>query len=167
VILSIATGMAVPYIARSYRAAKLRTAARSVIMAGRYARSTAVLHQVQTAILFDLAKHQLEVVSLEDQSGAADRDRFLDARGQRGSDNDDEAEKLSVVSKLSRQLPEGVKIVSVISETVTFEYDDIFWVNYYPNGMCDDYAVRLMDEDRKMVRLDMDPLSGRTAIEYE
>ena len=56
VIMGIIAAVTVPSVARSMRGNRLRSAARTVVMAGRYARSMAVLHQHEMKVSFDLAR---------------------------------------------------------------------------------------------------------------
>jgi type II secretion system protein H len=59
VIIGIITAVAVPQFVQSMRGNRRRSAARTVIAAGRYARSMAVLHQRPMAITFDLESASL------------------------------------------------------------------------------------------------------------
>jgi len=175
VITLLAAGVAVPSFIRSYRGAKLRTSARAVVMSHRYARGMAVLKQTHVAALYDLAKHEVEVVSVSVTAQSVDdRDRFLDRRAERTGvesvDRKDEpaaAAAANVMSELVRPMADGVKISSFESEKVEQEKDGIYWVNYYPNGMCDPYAVEIEDEYGKRARIEVDPLSGKAKVEYE
>ena len=62
VIIGIASAVALPTFARSYRGAKLRTSVRMVLAMHRNAQSKAVLGQGYTALLFDLRKGTVELV---------------------------------------------------------------------------------------------------------
>ena len=62
VILAIASAVAVPMFARSFKGAKLRNSTRLVMMMHRNAQSKAVLGQRYMAILFDEVKGTLELV---------------------------------------------------------------------------------------------------------
>jgi type II secretory pathway pseudopilin PulG len=175
VIALVAAGLALPRFMKSYQGAKLRTSMRTIIMANRYARGMAVLQQKHTAILFDEAKSQVEIVSVS--SGNADRSRFLDQRADRTgladldapADSPDDGPLPSIGSELVRPLAEGVRIVSmeVKSAEERQEFDGIYWVNYYPNGMCDKYTLMLEDGSGKTATVDVDPLSGTAEVTYE
>jgi len=54
VIIGVMTAVTVPEFVRSMRGNRLRTAARTVVAAGRYARSMAVLHQRAIAVSFEV-----------------------------------------------------------------------------------------------------------------
>ncbi|NQT92448.1 MAG: prepilin-type N-terminal cleavage/methylation domain-containing protein [Lentisphaerae bacterium] len=53
-IIGVVTAVTTPYFVRSIRGNRLRVAARTVVMAGRYARSMAVLRQEELRVRFDL-----------------------------------------------------------------------------------------------------------------
>ena len=175
VIMLLGAAMTVPSFVRSYRGAKLRTSARTIVMSHRYARGMAVLKQTRVAALYDVAKNEVEIVSVTISSQAVDdRDRFLDRRADRTGveavDQKDQAEPsapANVVSELVRPLAEGVKMSHFESEKVEQEKDGIYWVNYYPNGMCDPYSVEIEDEYHKSATIKVDPLSGKAEVEYD
>lgn len=171
VITLLASAIAIPSFVRSYRGAKLRTSVRTVVMMHRYARATAVLKQVDVAILYDQKKHELELVTVS-SSTVDDRDRFLDERDTRTGveEVDEEFQEQAVAgvaSEMIRSLEEEVLIDDFESEKVGQEKDGIYWVNYYRNGMCDEYEVRLRDKYGQAATVEVDPLSGKAEVEYE
>ena len=177
VIMLLASALAIPSFVRSYRGAKLRTAARTVVMVHRHARSMAVLGQKEVGVLFDVAQQHLEVVSIGTETSAGDKSKFLEQSADRAADSaiqagkepDEEEPKAqpAVVSELTRKLPDGVKIDSFESEKVEQEVDGIYWVTYHPNGMSDPYTVRLVDDNQKAAVVEVDPISGKAKVEYE
>lgn len=177
IIMMLAAAMAVPSFIRSYRGAKLRTSARAVVMSHRFARSTAVLKQVQVAVLYDVQKNTIEVVSVADASAARNHDQVYEERARQAeaaakADPNDGTQPAAtpaggVMQELVRPIAEGVKIASFESDKVEQEKDGIYWVNYYRNGMCDPYSLRLSDEYKKSATITVDPLSGKAKVEYE
>ncbi len=172
-IILIASAIAMPSFIRSYRGAKLRTSARTVVMIHRHARSMAVLGQQHIALLFDKKKGEIEVVSIQSASQPDARSLFMDERAQRAtalpSDAPPAAEPAaaaSVSSKLIRPLEAEVQISAFTSEKSVQEHDGIHWVNYSPNGMSDKYALTLTDAHGKSAEIKVDPLSGRVSVEY-
>ncbi|MFH0954390.1 MAG: prepilin-type N-terminal cleavage/methylation domain-containing protein [Verrucomicrobiota bacterium] len=175
VITLLASALAVPSFIRSYRGAKLRTSARAVVMSHRYARGMAVLKQVPVAILFDVEKQELEIVSVA-AATPDDRQMFLDQRAERtgvesvdkaAGEEQAKAAPSAVSSELIRPLAEGVKIADFESGKAEQEIKGIYWVNYQPNGMCDPYTVTLRDEYNKQATVTVDPLSGKAKVEYD
>ncbi|MBU0676505.1 MAG: prepilin-type N-terminal cleavage/methylation domain-containing protein [Verrucomicrobia bacterium] len=166
-IILVASAIAVPSFVRSYRGARLRTSVRTVVMASRYARSTAVLKQKQAAILFDIKAQSLEVVSVEPEAGSADRDMFRDLRGQGPGGDSEEEGKMLVTRELKRPLEDGIKITEFDAGDTEQVLDGIYWISFYPNGVCDDFALRLSDDKGSSVRIEVDHLSGSAKVEYE
>ena len=62
-IIGIVTAITIPQFVRSMRGNRLRSGARTVVMAGRYAKSMAVLKQQPLAVAFDLGSSTLTVGS--------------------------------------------------------------------------------------------------------
>ncbi|NCD32546.1 MAG: prepilin-type N-terminal cleavage/methylation domain-containing protein [Spartobacteria bacterium] len=158
VIILISTGIAAVSFSHSFKGMKLRLGSRAVVMAGRYARSMAVLHQTDTAVLFDSELATVQVVMLR-TAKKSDEEMFLDAT------QEESPEDIGIEQKLSRKLKD-VKMVSVSAsdDSEVQEIDGIYWIMYYPNGQCDPYSVLLQDENGKSVTIDVDPLSGRAAV---
>ena len=177
VIMLLASAIAVPSFVRSYRGAKLRTSARAVVMSHRYARGTAVLKQVEVAVLYDAKKNTIEIVSVTDPAAARDHDQVAEERARAAADlakvtaaggaEPPPRPAGAVASELVRRLAEGVSIVNFESEKVEQEKDGLYWVNYYRNGMCDPYSLELRDEYNKAAVVTVDPLSGKAKVEYE
>jgi type II secretory pathway pseudopilin PulG len=170
VIMLLASALALPSFVRSMRGAKLRTSTRSVLMCHRYARSMAVLQQTPVAALFDTAKGEIEIVRIK--SATDDREMFLDERGNRTGveavdQPDAQPEETGIESDMIRPLEDGVRISSFESEKVEQQRDGIYWVNYYPNGMCDPYKLTIEDDNRHRVEIEVDPLSGKAKVETE
>lgn len=161
VIIMITMAVAIPSFTRSFRGAKLRTSGRTLVMASRYARSVAVLQQVQTSLLFDSELNSCEIVSIS--TGGGD-DKFLND----GGGQEEEPGAATVTSLLRNTLPEGVSIVEVrgTGETDVQEVDGIYYVSYYPNGMCDAYEIELEDDRGKRMMMEVDPLSGKSKVEF-
>lgn len=62
VIIGMMTAIAIPNFVKSLHGNRLRTAARTVVSAGRYARSMAVLRQRVVELRFDLEKQTVSVL---------------------------------------------------------------------------------------------------------
>jgi Tfp pilus assembly protein FimT len=163
VIMMLAAVVAIPSMTRSFAGARLRASSRTVVMSHRFARSTAVLKQKSMALLFDTAKNQVEIVSVADARNEQARNRFLDDRG--AGLAGDEAGSASVESEAVRSLGEHIRIASFSSDRSDQEVDGIYWVNYHPNGMCDDFRIELRDENNKGVAISVDPYSGAVSSE--
>jgi type II secretory pathway pseudopilin PulG len=177
-IMMLTTLLAVPMLARSYRGAKLRTSVRTIVMIHRHARSMAVLGQKQIGVLFDKDQNRVEVASVSATVSSDDKSKFIDQQQITMTESEQDKNKADtesvqdeapppVDSELSRHLAEGVKIMDVESEKKDQEYKGIFWVTYYPSGMCDKYTVFLEDSNSKKAEIKIDPLSGKVEVDYE
>ena len=95
---------------------------------------------------------------------------FLEGRQDRTgvSEFDDGGDTVSpggVQSELVRSLDEGVNISEVDTSEGGQEIDGIYWVNFFPNGMCEKHTIHLRDNKNKVAILRVDPLSGRAEAE--
>ena len=171
VIIAIASAVAVPSFARSFRGAKLRMSARTVLGMHRQAQSKAVLGQRYAAILFDQVKGTLEMVD-QGQPGAK-KDVFFEGVGGGGSAGTGaaptgadapEGEAPQAQSLLVRKLEDGVKILSFRGGR---ELDGIHYVSYYPNGMCEGYEIEIGDEEKHSARIHVDAVTGKAKVERD
>lgn len=175
VIAALMAGIALPGFVRSMRGAELRTATRSVLMAHKYARSTAVLRQTPMAMLLDRERRELEIIELKSPPGADERDKFLDGRQTRdvdaalGTDTAAPAEgepAPTISTELVRKLGREVRIDSFRSERGGQEYDGVFWIMYYPNGMSDGFELELTDNGSRRVVITSDAISGKVETDF-
>jgi len=172
VIAALAATIALPGFVRSMRGAELRTAARTVLMAHKYARSTAVVRQVQMAILIDRESSMLEIVAISGGAGSDDRDKFLDARKSRdvdsvlGTDGGEVEAAPTIGTELVRKLGREVKIDAFRSENGGQEAKGVYWIMYFPNGMSDGFQLTLSDGKNRSVAIECDPISGKTEAKF-
>ena len=176
VIVGIASAVVLPRFVHSFKGARLRTAARIVSMSSRYARSTAVLHQQDMALIFYPGRNEVELVSFGQFAGAPERDRFLDSRDQRAvagllEDEEsmspaEEGPPAQIESEMVRELPEGIEIVEVQVNGDILDIENAYVANFYANGMCDPFTMFLRDEDEREASVEVDPLSGKVTLAY-
>jgi len=164
VIMLISMGVALPSFMSSFRGAKLRSSVRTIMMASRYARATAVLQQMDTALLFDKALGTIEVVGVK---STTEEDRFLDESAPINMDSEEDSENDYAVSTLlQKSLEEEVEIVDLTSDGELEEVEGIYALSYYANGMCDQYSITLRDDHGTTVTIKIDPLSAKAKLEY-
>lgn len=162
VITLMASALAVPTFVRSIQTANLRTAARMVVTAGKYARNMAVLQQKQVTIFFNSHTGEIKIVTLERADGSH-LDAFLE-----GGRKSELAQDFTPTAQITRQLPEQVTLTEFSSPTPDNELDGVYWVNYYPSGVSDKYALRLQDSRRnRSVRVEIDHLAGTATTHDE
>lgn len=169
VIIGIAAAVAMPAFARSFRGAKLRASTRTVLGMHRQAQTKAVLGQRYMALLFDRRKGTLEMV---DQGAPAKKpDAFFGDLGGGGAMGDTAAggaapdgAAAAVASETLRKLEEGVKILAFAGGK---EIDELHYVSYYPNGMCEAYEIRIGDDENRVARIRVDAVTGKAKVVRE
>ena len=181
VIIAVAAAVAVPMFARSFQGSKLRLSVRTILMVHRNAQAKAVLGQRYMAILFDERKGTLEMVD-QGQPGVK-TDSFFGTvggasppggvmgavvsggeepppLGEEGeAPGGGEGPALNAV--MVRKLEDGVKIVSFRGGR---EIDDIHYVSYYPNGMCESYEIEIGDGDTRRTSIQVDAVTGKAKV---
>ena len=168
VIIGIAAAVGVPAFARSFRGAKLRASTRLVLAMHRNAQTKAVLGQRYVAILFDEVKGTLELVD-QGQAGQK-KDAFFEGVGGGGGTvgavvgggDAPAADAPEPQSLFVRKLEDGVKIAAFKGGR---SFDDIDYVSYYPNGMCDAYEIELGDDENRTARIEVDAITGKAKVE--
>ena len=172
VIIGIASAVALPTFAKSYRGAKLRTSVRMVLAMHRNAQAKAVLGQEYTALLFDVRKGTVELV---EQSGARQmQDSFFGEIGgsgggmgsvMSGADFADggggDGGEAEVSSFALRRLEDTVSFESFRGGK---EIDELFYVSYYPSGRCEGYTVTLADGEGRRRSVTVDPITGKAKV---
>ncbi|MBR4190317.1 MAG: type II secretion system protein [Kiritimatiellae bacterium] len=174
VIIGIASAVALPTFAKSFRGAKIRTSTRMVLAMHRNAQSKAVLGQEYTALLFDVRKGTVELV---EQSGPRKmQDSFFgeiggsgggmgsvmsgsDFSGDGGGDGGGDREAVS--SFALRKLEDTVSFESFQGGK---EIDELFYVSYYPSGRCEGYTVVLSDGEGRRRSVTVDPITGKAKV---
>jgi prepilin-type N-terminal cleavage/methylation domain-containing protein len=173
VIAALAASIALPGFVRTLSGSQLRTASRTVLMAHKYARSTAVLRQTPMAILLYSDPAELEIISMKTRAGTDARNMFLDGRDNRaaaditGFEDGVEGEAPAIESELVRKLGRDVKLEAFRSERGGQEYDGVYWINYHPNGMSDGFELVLSDKKSRKVEITSDAISGKVEAEFD
>ena len=160
VVIGILTAITVPQFVRSIQGNRLRTAVRTVVMAGRYARSMAVLRQTELVLTFDLDEG---LVTVEDIVMRA-LDPGDEAFDEEMDDETGSAAQYAVASRtnLLRRRLEGVGLSWVEVEEERFEGGTASVV-YASNGRCMPYRVQVADrEGGGAVTIEVDVLSSAT-----
>lgn len=164
-ILGITSIVTMPYLVRSIRGNRLRVAANSVVRAGRYARSMAILGNREMVLSFDTAKGTFQVAPYRSPRLAAQSDASATPGPAPSIDNPDPQAPAAGVSPpitVTREL-DGVRIDSVRLATRTGSSDGTVAVLYRSNGRCTPYEVRLVDERDAAILITVDALSSASA----
>ena len=169
-IIAIVSAVTLPTFVQSLRGNRLRMATGTVVMAGRYARSMAVMSQQEYALRLDLDEARVTV-------GPAQRK--LVPRNDADMGPDTPAPTLSPVAsgsastspaahavvgdsgELAREL-DRVRIASVdVAEEDRPPADSgTVTVYYRTSGRCVPYTVKLVDEDGKTATIEVDALAA-------
>ena len=170
-IIAVVSAIVLPSFVQSIRGNRLRTAARMVVMAGRYARSMAVLQQKEMAVSFDMATGGIQVT----QQGAAPAPGGGLAAGHPSLDG-----KAAATNRVDAEAPPehppasgggsgGTDIVRML-DRVKIERVEVEGaeepvtggrcsVMYETNGTCTPYKVRIVDEFGSGLTITVDALA--------
>ncbi len=173
VIIAIATAVSMPSFVKSMRGNRRRTAARTVIAAGRYARSMAVLHQRAMAITFDLDAGSLSVAAVRHKVKADDADADEDGAREEGPSPLD----TFASGRDERPAPAAAGVADTLErvlDQITISYVDIAEgercmegscvVVYQTNGRCAPYEVRLVDDTDVGLVIKVDALASALTV---
>ena len=171
-IIGILAAAITPFLAKSIRGNRLRTAARSVVTAGRYARSIAVMRQTDVYLTFDINGGSISVIESAPQRqappAAADYAAAIREDKPKPEDKPDVAaeepkpEDSAVVggaASLVRKL-DGITIASVETDAGDTFIDGTRQVVYHRNGRCTPFTVRLTDGSDNAMTVMVDALAS-------
>lgn len=119
-IIGIITAITIPNFVKSIRGNRLRTAARTVVMAGRYARSMAVLKQKEMAVSFNLDSGKISVNKELTRKLDKVQIEYVEIEG---ADKYTEGTCLVMYRSNGRCTPYEVKIVDEQGASVTINVD--------------------------------------------
>ena len=168
VIIGIMSGVAVPMFAKSVQGARLRQSSRMVLSMHRQAKAKAVLGQQYAALFFD---DQAGTVEMFSQQDGARKDVFFDDLGRTaggsgaslaGDPASGEGGGVAPVSLGVRKLEEGVEIEAFEGGG---DVDGIHYVQYYPNGMCEEWSLTLRDKDGRSIGIAVNPVTGVAKVD--
>ncbi len=164
VIAGLMAALAVPSFVRGYQSARIRTSARSVVMAHRYARGQAVLRQQPVVLIFQQGAGRLEVQSQERLPPPGGAEDF--AAGMTESIAADLASGAPrTVATLSRSLEKDVVIERVEMEGRSPNAGDVWRISYQPSGMGEAARLILADDKGRRLAVVLDALSGSARVE--
>ena len=161
-IVGVSLAVAVPNLAKSYRGARLRQSGRTVQMMHRQAKAKAVLGQCHAALFFDDVKRTVELVVVDGggESGV-EKDAFF-GEGSGGDGGGGGEEAVATHSELTKAFEEGVELADFRGGG---DVDGVHWVQYYPNGMCQEWKAVLRDDEGRELRIEADPVTGKLTVE--
>ena len=164
VVIAVLGALILPDLSRSIRGNRLKTASRTVVSTGKYARSLSVMRQQEMVLTFDLdagtiAAHGFKEVGadVEDEGEAGGFDAPLpEVEDPDGSDTPSVRFSESEVERtLDRVVIELVRLGNGLDITSGQAH-----VLYYPNGRSDRYEVLVRDQSGDAMLIKVDSLSG-------
>lgn len=168
-ILGVVVAVTMPSFVRSLRGNRLRAAARTVVMAGRYARSMAIVGQQRILLQFNLDNAAVSVVAGEDIGRPSEAPPPIEDEGMEENEPaptaappvaDGEPDVPTVLPGILRQLDRVV--VESVERTGSAERitSGMAIIQYRSNGTCEPYESRLRDEDGIVMVITVDALGS-------
>lgn len=165
-IIAVATAVTLPFMVRSIQGNRLRNAARTVVKAGRYARSMAILKQRRMALSLDLAAGRVTVLDLDASPAGT-------TAGENGTEEAwtvEGADDRSVQAEPVRARTSGRVEVARALDQVRFVYvektttrdrrsEGVVTLVFDANGRCEPYEVELIDANGRTARITVDLLA--------
>ena len=167
-IIAVMTAVTLPSFVQSIRGRRLQVATRTVVMAGRYARSMAVMSQQEYALRFDLDEARITVGPAQRRGPVArtgsDTGRDTFAPGESSAEPGAVAPTASAPggsSEIERIL-DRVRISTVDEEKEDHPPADSGKVTilYRTSGRCAPYTVKIVDEDGNTSTVEVDALAS-------
>lgn len=175
VIVGVVAAVTVPGVARSMRGNRLRTASRMVVMAGRYARTMAILQQQEVELVFSPSERRMSVRALatvvpkaeDDEEESADRDEedasYLSELGliDEADGPPEPVASTAAMPPIERTLDEVDIEVEGADEEMSSD-DGAVTILFRSNGRCEPYTVQLVDHQGIRVVIEVDAFGGAT-----
>jgi prepilin-type N-terminal cleavage/methylation domain-containing protein len=168
-IILVLSAVAVPALSKSVRGNRLRVAAATVVQAGRYARSMAILTQQEMSLSFDVRSSTLRVSPLGRGAGSptpvpepapGPSPALPQDPASVPSDSGTPALPPSSPSLHLTKVLDEVTVESVTLDRMGSETGGSVAVLYRTNGRCTPYRVRLVDDKGGAIVVDVDALSS-------
>ncbi|MCX7817890.1 MAG: prepilin-type N-terminal cleavage/methylation domain-containing protein [Kiritimatiellae bacterium] len=175
VLALLSLSLAIPAFSAASRSNRLRTAARTIVAAHRYARGMAVLQQADMVLLLDERSGRIQVVRVQSSDASTNTDAEALSPSNSGAHREAAfylsgaaASSLStptnaLAAELDRYLPDGIRLSRVDADPLQ-RHETTWWVDYLPNGMCDPFAVELSDDRGHRATIEVNGLTGRAQI---
>jgi len=164
-ILGIITLITMPYLVKSIRGNRLRVAANTLVSAGRYARSMAILGNREMVLSFDIPKATLHISPLHASPPPQPDATLPETTSPENSTPTPDSSpppRSSPSFSITREL-DAVRIASVELEHQDDRSSGDATVLYRSNGRCIPYEVLLVDEYGAAMRISVDALSSAEA----
>ncbi len=170
-IFGVLAAVTAPMFVRSMRGNRLRAGTRAIVSAGRYARSMALLKQVEMALVMEVGEGRITIRPAvvrkphEDEEEAesleAENVAYLAEMGSGVLGEESEPAQVTATgeAELVRKL-DGVVIDYVNLGGDQFFTEGTCTILYRNNGRCDPYEVQITDRFGERVTIEVDALSS-------
>jgi type II secretory pathway pseudopilin PulG len=158
-ILAIISLIAVPAFVRSTRGNRLRTAARTVVASGRYARSMALMRQAPVGVTFDLNAGRIVIREAGTSTRTADEDAAAVRETPTGPGAPPPEERGDTLAAVERIL-DRVRLARVEPAEGDAVLEGRYTVIYGTNGRCLPYTVTVEDARGAALQVEVDALAS-------
>lgn len=162
-IIGISMIVAMPSLVKSIRGNRLRVGARTIVMAGNYARTMAILRNQDMKLMLGKGTSTVSVEPLRTAPVALPSDRGFQeptpSEPPPTSGTNEPASSAPPPITLVRQL-DAVRIDSVTVEHRQGQSDESATIIYQTNGRCNPYEVRVTDEFGSVMVITVDAVAS-------
>ena len=168
VVIAILAGISLPNVAQSLRGAKLKTTANTIERMARYARGMAIIHDQTMAILIDPASKRIYAGELKSEANQADGRLDQTVLKRLGYAEEEPVNKERINIRMQRALEPDIEVDSFTLETssLPWDRDTICFIEFYPSGQCEAFALQLIDANARKLQLSSDPITGKVRSRY-
>jgi hypothetical protein len=171
VVVVIISGISLPYFAGTFKGTQLRTASRTISRMARYARSMAIMRETTLTVVLNHETMEMFLgESTKTKTSEADGKLDQDVLKRLGyvEDGGSGSDAASIDREVQRALPDQLTVRNFEKEWTEDDdqYEDLYLINYYPNGQCDWFTLELEDQRGSGVKLENDPISGKIRSEF-
>lgn len=171
VVITIISGIALPYFAGSFRGNKLRLSGRTIQRMARYARSMAIMREETYAVVLNHETMEVFLGShMAASTNAADGELDQDVLKRLGYiDGDGKTDDTAGFEKeVHKFLPDGLSVKNFEKDWTEEDdrYPDLYVIRFYPNGQSEWFEMEIEDNRGTGIRLECDPISSKVSSEF-
>ncbi len=171
VVILIISAIALPSFSSSLKGSKLRTTARTISRMSRYARGMAIMREQKMTLVLNHETFEIFLGGELAQTNAADGELDFQAFKNLGYKTDgggSSSDAVGVEKEVKKFLPDGLVIRDFDKEWTEEDdaFEDLYLIRFYPNGQCEQFEMEIEDNRGAVIRLEMDPISGKIASEF-
>lgn len=168
VITIVLLGVSLPHFASTFKGSQLRSAARTIVRMGRYARGTAILRNQTMTLVIDGETREIYLGGpAQTTNSTADAKIDQAVLKRLGYVDGASPEDLGIEKEVRRFLPDSVDVTDFEKEWSENDpqYENIYVIRYYSDGRSDGFRIELDSNRGLLMELESDPVSGRISAE--